>query len=123
LEYAIHDDFKVLEKIGEGIFNEVCTLLFGEGFVDKTNELMNPNNDENIRKMMEGMIPPEMLRGCRDRDLSRDKAFMEWMNKMKKQRLAIDHEAQGMMPPTNNGWYVPYGVGDWEFDDGDDWNS
>ena len=132
LEYAIHDDFKVLERIGGGVFDEVCALLFGEGFVDKTNEIMNPDNDENIRKMMEGMIPPEMLRGCRDRDLSRDKAFMEWLKMMKSQRIGIDMETEGMPqnriwqtppPPPNDNWYQPYGIGDWEFEDDSDWNS
>lgn len=124
LEYAIHDDFKILEKIGGGVFDEVCTLLFGEGFVDKTNELMNPNNNENIRKMMEGMIPPEMLRGRDGKDPMRDKAFMEWFEKMLSQRIGIDTETQGM-PMDDNGWYVPYGVGDWEFDYDydDDWRA
>lgn len=129
LEYAIHDDFKILEKIGGGVFDEVCTLLFGEGFVDKTNEIMNPNNDENIRKMMEGMIPPEMLRGRDGKDPMRDKAFMQWLKAMKSQRIGIDYEAQGMPMDTpkrvDNGWYFPYGVGDWEFDDDydDDWRA
>ena len=122
LEYAIHDDFKVLERIGGGVFDEVCTLLFGEGFVDKTNEIMNPDNDENIRKMMEGMIPPEMLRGRDGKDPMRDKAFMQWLKAMKSQRIGIDYETQGMPMDTpqrvDNGWYVPYG--DWDFDDDDD---
>ena len=122
LEYAIHDDFKILEKIGSGVFDEVCTLLFGEGFVDKTNELMNPNNDENIRKMMEGMIPLEMLRGRDGKDPMRDKAFMQWVKAMKSQRIGIDYETQGMPmdapQSVDNSLYVPYG----DYYD-DDWRA
>lgn len=133
LEYAIHDDFKILEKIGGDVFNEVCTLLFGEGFVDKTNEIINPNNDKQISEMLKKMIPPEMLRGRGDRDPKRDKAFMEWLKMMQSQRMGIDMETEGMPqnkiwqtpppPPNGNGWYTPYGIGDWEYDVDDDWNS
>lgn len=121
LEYAIHDDFKILEKIGGDVFNEVCTLLFGEGFVDKTNEIINPNNDKQISEMLKKMIPPEMLRGRGD--ASRDKLFMEWMKMMKSSELGIDYETQGMPmdapQKVYNGWYFPYD-GDWDFDDDDD---
>lgn len=133
LEYAIHDDFKILEKIGGDVFNEVCTLLFGEGFVDKTNEIMNPDNNAEIAEMMKKMIPPEMLRGRGDRDPKRDKAFMEWLKMMQSQRMGIDMETEGMPQnriwqtpppsPNGNGWYTPYGIGDWEYDVDDDWNS
>ena len=125
LEYAIHDDFKILEKIGGDVFNEVCTLLFGEGFVDKTNEIINPNNDKRISEMLNKMIPPEMLRGRGD--ASMDKFFMEWMKNMKSRE-----REQGMpqnriwqtLPPLSNGdnWYVPYGDLDF-YDDDNDWNS
>jgi hypothetical protein len=87
--------------------------LFGEGFLDKTNELMNTNNDENIRKMLEGMIPPDMLRGRDGKDPMRDKAFMQWLKAMKSQRIGIDYETQGMSmdapQSVDNGLYVPYG--------------
>lgn len=131
LEYAIHDDFKILEKIGGDVFNEVCTLLFGEGFVDKTNEIINPNNDKQISEMLKKMIPPEMLRGRGD--ASRDKLFMEWMKMMKSSVVGIDTETEGMPhnriwqtpppPPNGNGWYIADGIGDWEYDVDDDWNS
>ena len=129
LEYAIHDDFKILEKIGGDVFNEVCTLLFGEGFVDKTNEIINPNNDKQISEMLKKMIPPEMLRGRGD--ASRDKHFMEWIKMMKSRGVGIDTETEGMPqnriwqtpppPPKGDNWYVPYG--DLDFYDDDDWNS
>lgn len=121
LEYAIHDDFKILEKIGGDVFNEVCTLLFGEGFVDKTDELMNPENNKEIAKMIKKGIPPEMLRGRGDRDPMKDAAFMEWVRNMQSQRMGIDTETQGMS--LNIPWYEPYGIGDWEYDVDDDWNS
>lgn len=116
LEYAIHGDFKILENIGNGVFNEVCTLLFGEGFVDKTDELMNPENNKEIAKMIKKGIPPEMLRGRGDRDPMKDAAFMEWVRNMQSQKMmAVDTETQGMS--RNIPWYEPYGIGDWEVSD------
>ncbi len=118
LEYAIHDDFKILEKIGGDVFNEVCTLLFGEGFVDKTKEIINPNNDKQISEMLKKMIPPEMLRGRGD--AKKDKAFMEWLKMMESQNRIW----QTPPPlPNRDNWYMPYGIGDWEYDVDDDWNS
>lgn len=114
LEYAIHDDFKILEKIGGDVFNEVCTLLFGEGFVDKTNEIMNPDNNAEIAEMMKKMIPPEMLR--ERGDPMKDDAFMKWL-KMTKQRV-FDMETQD----RNSDLYVP-SYRDLFFYDDDDWNS
>lgn len=130
LEYAIHDDFKILEKIGGDVFNEVCTLLFGENFVDKTNEIINPNNDKQISEMLKKMIPPEMLRGRGDPNM--DKLFMGWMKMMKSRELGIDTETEGIPhnriwqtpppPPNGDNWYVPYGDLDF-YDDDNDWNS
>ena len=130
LEYAIHDDFKILEKIGGDVFNEVCTLLFGEGFVDKTNEIMNPDNNAEIAEMMKKMMPPEMLRGRGDP--KKDKAFMEWLKMMKSRVVGIDTETEGMLqnriwqtpppPPNGDNWYVPYGDLDF-YDDSNYWNS
>ena len=124
LEYSIHDNFGMLEKIGGDVFNEVCTKLFGEGFEDKTSEMMGGK---------EGMmLPPPEMRERMGRNPEFDKAFMEWLKMMKSQRIGIDMETEGMPqnriwqtppPPPNDNWYQPYGIGDWEFEDDSDWNS
>ena len=57
IEYAIGDNFTVLEKIGEGVFTEVCQNLFGDEFVDKTTEMLKPEQIELLEKYGR-MIPP-----------------------------------------------------------------
>ncbi len=61
IEYSIRQDFQILEALGEGIFNEVCHELFGDSFVDKTQEELDPRQREMIEKY--GSMPPLHMRG------------------------------------------------------------
>ena len=62
IEYAIGDNFGVLEKVGEGVFNEVCQNLFGDEFVDKTTEMLKPEQMEMLEKYGRMIPPPHMDR-------------------------------------------------------------
>ena len=62
IEYAISDNFGVLEKVGEEVFNEVCQTLFGEEFVDKTTEMLKPEQIEMLEKYGRMIPPPHMDR-------------------------------------------------------------
>lgn len=79
-------DMKFLEQFGASVFKEVCHKLFGDSFVDKTEESFDPRQKEFLTKMAEmgGMPPIEHL----DRD------FFETMRReMEKRRR------RGEMPP------------------------
>lgn len=62
IEYAVGSDFGVLEKIGEGVFTEVCQKLFGDEFVDKTTEFLKPEQMEMLEKYGRMIPPPDMGR-------------------------------------------------------------
>lgn len=62
IEYAIGNNFAVLEKIGEGVFTEVCQNLFGDEFVDKTTEFLKPEQMEMLEKYGRMIPPPDMGR-------------------------------------------------------------
>jgi hypothetical protein len=62
IEYAIGNDFAVLEKIGEGVFTEVCQNLFGDEFVDKTTEMLKPEQMELLERYGRMIPPPNMGR-------------------------------------------------------------
>ena len=62
IEYAVGNNFGVLEKIGEGVFTEVCQNLFGDEFVDKTTEFLKPEQMEMLEKYGRMIPPPDMGR-------------------------------------------------------------
>ena len=62
IEYAVGNNFDVLEKIGEGVFTEVCQNLFGNEFVDKTTEFLKPEQMEMLEKYGRMIPPPDMGR-------------------------------------------------------------
>jgi hypothetical protein len=85
VEYAVTKDIRLLEKIGSAIFEEVCKKLFGDAFVDKTEEAFDANQRDFLKKIQEMGIPnPEHL----DRD------FFELMRRSMSRRRAL-----GEMPP------------------------
>ena len=60
IEHALHKDIRKIEKIGSAIFEECCQKLIGDSFVDKTNDMMVPKDQEVINKMVEMGLPPNM---------------------------------------------------------------
>ena len=93
LEYGIIDgNYQILGQIGEAIFNEVCKAIFGDDFVDKTAEMISPEQAKMLEKMG-GMMPPPMdMRGRNRSQVERE--FMQWLET---HRDMIMHE--GTMPP------------------------
>jgi hypothetical protein len=90
IEYSIRQDFQILEALGEGIFNEVCHELFGDSFVDKTQEELDPRLREMIEKY--GRMPPPQMMGrmprgdYRPTDEKVSSAFRMWMEEHLKQQ-------------------------------------
>lgn len=95
IEYSIRQDFQILEALGEGIFNEVCHELFGDSFVDKTQEELDPRQREMIEKY--GSMPPPQMMGRMPRGDYRPtdeevSAFRIWMEGHLRQQEAINAE-------------------------------
>ena len=110
IEYAVFDgrNFSLLEKLGEEIYNEVCSSLFGNDFVDKTEELMRPSKD-GLK-----MIPPsmrDMLGRNGDIEIDREK-FLEFLHHLERNRRNVVMPP----PPQNCDFYYPFGD---EYDDFD----
>jgi hypothetical protein len=99
IEYGMKtkEDFTLLGKIGEDIFNEVCSKLFGEEFVDKTNEMVKPNDRHGFEQLMHQMS----MNG--ERRYSLDKEFLDWLDKIK--------NCSDVTMPTNV--HPTYGFGDY----------
>ena len=121
LEYSIHDNFGMLEKIGGDVFNEVCTVLFGEGFEDKTSEMMGGDKR---------MIPPLEMREMMGRNPEFDKAFMEWLKQHRPQLvMPRGNDARETMreaPQPQQEVYFQYPFGneyEWETLYMDDWSD
>lgn len=55
IEYKVlaNGNLQCLEELGGSIFKEVCHKLFGDSFEDKTEEAIDPNQREFLRKMAE----------------------------------------------------------------------
>ena len=112
IEYSVHDNFEILEKIGGDVFNEVCTVLFGEGFEDKTSEMMGG------KKGM--MLPPLEIRERMGRNPEFDKGFMEWLKQNKRSlmlempRPTRNNDGDDVVwrEPLNDGWETTF-MADW----------
>ena len=102
IEYSIRQDFQILEALGEGIFNEVCHELFGDSFVDKTQEELDPRQREMIEKYG-SMPPPQMMRRRRGEDspyfqptTEEVDAFRRWMEEhlRRQEEMRVEGEPQ-----------------------------
>ena len=90
VEYAVTKDIRLLEKIGSAIFEEVCKKLFGDAFVDKTEEAIDVHHRDFLKKMHEmEMLNPEHL----DRD------FLELIRRETMRREINRRRELGEMPP------------------------
>lgn len=95
IEYSIRQDFQILEALGEGIFNEVCHELFGDSFVDKTQEELDPRQREMIEKY--GSMPPPQIMGRMPRGDYRPtdeevSAFRRWMEEHFRQHQFVNDD-------------------------------
>ena len=110
IEYSIGDRFAILEQIGEGVFKEVCQALFGDDFVDKTMEGLDPKQLEMLERHGRMMPPPPMMGRGRRRgnDPQIEDEFRRWLDSMR-----------DMMPPQPNQaeplpWIDELDDDDWE---------
>lgn len=119
IEYAIGNDFTVLEEIGEGAFTEICQNLFGDGFVDKTAELLKPEQMELLERYGRMIPPPNMGRRHRGDVIPpphhpNQEEFQRWMEEY---LVRMPHQEQVEMtqPTFRNEPLV------WEDDIENDW--
>jgi hypothetical protein len=124
IEYAIGNNFAVLEKIGEGVFTEVCQNLFGDEFVDKTTEMLKPEQMEMLEKYGRMIPPPDMGRRHRGDAIPplhqpNQEEFYRWLEEYLA-RIPPTQQVETTQPTFRNdnmnGFY------DWE-DADDDWND
>lgn len=128
IECGIGEDFKVLEKLGEGVFTEVCQNLFGDEFVDKTTEMLKPEQMELLERYGRMIPPPNMGRRHRGDVIPpphhpNQEEFQRWIEEY---LVRMPHPEQvEMTQPTfrneHNGeiWQEPFY---WE-DADDDWDE
>lgn len=100
IEPFIVDEFGVLEQIGEGVFTEVCKNLFGDDFVDKTSEALDPKQREMMEKFGRMMPPPQMNRRRHNQrggfGEATERAFQEWIDNYLRER---QNNEQNLTPP------------------------
>ena len=66
IEYYIETDFKILEKLGEDIFKDVCTKLLGEAFEDKTKQMIDSRHEELMKLIGQVKDNPQYLKTIQD---------------------------------------------------------
>ena len=123
IEYAVKDNFGILEKIGEGAFTEICEKLFGDKFEDKTKEAIDPRYIEMIEKYGRMMPPPQMMDRRRRGEMPpppNQEEFQRWIEdyvaRMPHPEI-MEEQAEQPQIFQPNGFYIP--DDDWE----DDWED
>lgn len=111
IEFSVIDtkDLTVLEKLGEEIYNDVCLTLFGDEFVDQTEEMAKPNQGE-----LGNMMPPTM-----PRVFANEEEYRRFVDEVirKCRSMQRNNDALLMPPPMEHGdMYFQYPFGD-EYDE------
>ena len=120
-------DFSLLGKMGKETFDITCEQLFGDGFVDTTEEDLPDDAKKMMQAQMEFLTSDEG-RGFRPEELGRNKKFFEFL-KRKKLMLEPPKVERG----ENNEWISAPPLPTFEsmytvpnplyYDDEDDYNS
>ncbi len=97
LHYCVESrilDFSLLGKMGKEAFDITCEQLFGDGFVDTTEEDLPDDEKKMMQAQMEFLTSDEG-RGFRPEELGRNKKFFEFL---KRKKLIFEP------PKENDGW-------------------
>lgn len=85
IHYCIENnvrDFRMLESIGKETFDMTCKNLFGDKFVDKTEEEI-PEDARRIMEAQREFLTSDEGRGFRPQELGSNKKFLEFLKRKK----------------------------------------
>ena len=109
IEHAVHENIKLLEKIGSDVFEEVGKKLFGEDFKDITEEALDPSQREFMNKMQIMRSLPSREEMARYLRLMHEKMRQEGnfgFSDTQPIPFEMDLETRGRIP--SNHWDVDY---------------